>query len=100
MKIFARVRRWLVRLFSPKGCYYINGPEVLPMPLSPEREAELIAALDSEQARTQLVEHNLRLVVYIAKRFENTGTGIEDLISIGTLGLIKAINTFRTSDVL
>lgn len=95
MKLFANVRRLFLRLFSPRGCYYINGPEVLPLPLSPQQEAALIAKLDSEQAKTQLVEHNLRLVVYIAKRFENTGTGLEDLISIGTLGLMKAINTFR-----
>lgn len=95
MKLFANVRRLFLRLFSPHGCYYINGPEVLPMPLSPQQEAALIADLDSDRAKTQLVEHNLRLVVYIAKRFENTGTGLEDLISIGTLGLIKAINTFR-----
>ena len=88
------------RLFSArprkaKGLYYVNGPDVLPSPLSPEREAECIAHLEDENMRTKLVEHNLRLVVYIAKRCENAGTGIEDLISIGTAGLIKAINTFR-----
>lgn len=76
--------------------YYIHGPETLPSPLSHEEEAEAISALGKdERARTVLVEHNLRLVVYIAKKFENTGIGIEDLISIGTIGLIKAINTFR-----
>ena len=75
--------------------FYINGPDVLPAPLSPEEEAEHIARIDEEASRSVLIEHNLRLVVYIAKRFENTGTGIEDLISIGTVGLIKAINTFR-----
>ena len=80
----------------PKGVYYINGPDVLPPPLSKDEEAEAIAMMDlDEEARNLLVEHNLRLVVYIAKKFENTGTGIEDLISIGTVGLIKAINTFR-----
>ena len=79
-----------------EGVYYIHGPETLPAPLSQEEEAKAIAALGSdERARTVLVEHNLRLVVYIAKKFENTGIGIEDLISIGTIGLIKAINTFR-----
>ncbi len=76
--------------------YYIHGPETLPSPLSQEEEAKAISALETdERARGVLVEHNLRLVVYIAKKFENTGIGIEDLISIGTIGLIKAINTFR-----
>ncbi|MBE6584334.1 MAG: sigma-70 family RNA polymerase sigma factor [Ruminococcaceae bacterium] len=74
--------------------YYINGPETLPPPLSREQEEETISRLPDEAARNILIEHNLRLVVYIAKRFENTGIYIEDLISIGTLGLIKAINTF------
>ncbi len=77
--------------------YYINGPETLPPPLPPEEEAEAIEKLiyDDMDSRKLLVEHNLRLVVYIAKKFENTGVGIEDLISIGTIGLIKAINTFK-----
>ena len=79
-----------------KGVYYINGSAVLPAPLSREEEAELVIRLPSDEyARQILIEHNLRLVVYIAKRFENTGAGIEDLVSIGTIGLIKAINTFR-----
>ena len=78
------------------GIYYVNGPEVLPPPLSKEEEAEVIERLEwDENARQVLIEHNLRLVVYIAKRFENTGVGIEDLVSIGTIGLVKAINTFR-----
>jgi len=78
------------------GVYYVNGPEVLPPPLSKEEEAEVIERLEwDENARQVLIEHNLRLVVYIAKRFENTGVGIEDLVSIGTIGLVKAINTFR-----
>ena len=78
------------------GIYYINGPDVLPAPLTRDEEADVIARIESdENARSILIEHNLRLVVYIAKKFENTGTGIEDLISIGTVGLIKAINTFR-----
>ena len=81
---------------KPRGIFYVNGPDVLPPPLTPEEEAELIGQLDdNENARPMLVEHNLRLVVYIAKRFESTGIGIEDLVSIGTVGLIKAINTFR-----
>lgn len=95
MNLFARVRLWLARRLCKRGIFYIGGPEVLPAPLSPEREADYIASIEEEASRSVLVEHNLRLVVYIAKRFENTGTGIEDLISIGTVGLIKAINTFN-----
>ncbi|MBE6589868.1 MAG: sigma-70 family RNA polymerase sigma factor [Ruminococcaceae bacterium] len=95
----SKLFRWRVRtargIKKQKGLFYINGPDVLPHPLPPEVEAEYIARLSDEDARTKLIEHNLRLVVYIAKRFENTGTGIEDLISIGTMGLIKAVNTFR-----
>ena len=79
-----------------KGIYYINGSDVLPAPLSREEESEIINRLNEDKsARQTLIEHNLRLVVYIAKRFENTGAGIEDLVSIGTIGLIKAINTFQ-----
>ena len=86
----------LKRVFlRPKGVFYVNGPDVLPAPLSPEEEGEALSALPDEGARSKLIEHNLRLVVYIARRFENTGTGLEDLVSIGTMGLIKAINTFR-----
>lgn len=81
--------------------YYINGAATLPPPLSPDEEQEALSALDgvdtalAAKMRTLLIEHNLRLVVYIAKKFENTGAGLEDLISIGTIGLIKAINTFK-----
>lgn len=77
-------------------CDYINGSETLPPPLSKEEEAKTLAKLntDFENARETLIVHNLRLVVYIAKKFESTGIGIEDLISIGTIGLIKAVNTF------
>lgn len=79
-----------------KGIYYVNGSEVLPPPLSKEEESAAICMLgEDDGARQRLIEHNLRLVVYIAKRFENTGAGIEDLVSIGTIGLIKAINTFK-----
>ena len=76
--------------------HYIGGAEVLPAPLDAKREAECIENLGEEdgEARKCLIEHNLRLVVYIAKKFDNTGVGVEDLISIGTIGLIKAINTF------
>ena len=81
---------------AEEGVYYVNGPETLPPPLSREEEAEYIENLPfDEGARDKLIEHNLRLVVYIAKKFESTGIGIEDLVSIGTIGLIKAINTFR-----
>ena len=75
---------------------YINGAETLPPPLSKEDEAKTLAMLDNDfdKAREKLIVHNLRLVVYIAKKFESTGIGIEDLISIGTIGLIKAVNTF------
>ena len=88
---------WLRRVISRKrGIYYINGPQILPPPLSPEEEAETIANLEEDRSLCKiLIEHNLRLVVYIAKKFENTGTGLEDLISIGTIGLIKAVNTYR-----
>jgi RNA polymerase sporulation-specific sigma factor len=76
---------------------YICGSETLPPPLSPEEEALLISSFEKggEKVKRVLIEHNLRLVVYIARRFENTGIGIEDLISIGTIGLIKAINTYN-----
>ena len=90
--------RFLLRLRSrlwKNGIFYINGPETLPTPLSAEEEADCLARLPAEDARLKLIERNLRLVAFIAKRFEGTGVGIEDLISIGTMGLIKAINTFR-----
>lgn len=94
--MFLWFRRFLACMFrTRRGIYYVNGPDVLPAPLSPEEEAQALSRLpDDETARGMLIEHNLRLVVYIARRFENTGTGLEDLVSIGTVGLIKAINTF------
>ncbi|MGN1347097.1 MAG: RNA polymerase sporulation sigma factor SigK [Eubacteriales bacterium] len=77
--------------------YYINGAEVLPPPLSAEEEASVLARFEEDRSLADvLIRHNLRLVVYIAKKFEGSGTGIEDLISIGTIGLIKAINTYKT----
>ena len=78
------------------GIFYINGPETLPAPLSREEEEKVFTLLESDaaEARKELIVHNLRLVVYIARKFESTGVGIEDLISIGTIGLIKAVNTF------
>ena len=88
--------RLLLKLGIRKGTYYIGGADTLPPPLTAEEEAEIIAKLDDDGGyRHVLVERNLRLVVYIAKKFENTGVGIEDLNSIGTIGLIKAANTFR-----
>lgn len=96
-----KLHQWLERLLRRSGIrldelYYINGPQTLPPPLSREEEAELLdrIAID-ESARKVLVERNLRLVVYIAKKFESSSVGIEDLISIGTIGLMKAVNTFR-----
>ena len=87
----------LLGLVRPEKILYIGGSDGLPPPLSPEEERTLIARLaeGDEQARQTLIERNLRLVVYIARRFENTGVNIEDLISIGTIGLIKAVGTFR-----
>lgn len=81
-----------------KEVHYIGGTEVLPPPLEGSRETEMIRKLGTEcdeEAKKTLIEHNLRLVVYIAKKFDNTGVGVEDLISIGTIGLIKSINTFN-----
>lgn len=88
---------WLGVLPEPDGIYYIGGSDVLPPPLKGEEEKKALEALESgeEEARQLLIERNLRLVVYIARRFENTGVNLEDLISIGTIGLIKAIGTYR-----
>ena len=82
-----------------KCIYYIGGSDILPAPFDAETENAMLARLmqGDEQAKSSLIEHNLRLVVYIAKRFDNTGVGVEDLISIGTIGLIKAINTYEPS---
>ena len=89
-----------IRLFSRKSIHYIGGSDTLPPPLTHQEEAALLQQLDipeqCQSARQTLIERNLRLVVYIARKFENTGIGIEDLISIGSIGLIKAINTFKT----
>ena len=91
---------WLIQRgwLQPEKLHYIGGSDILPTPVSPEEEQALLRRLDQgdPSARKTLIEHNLRLVVYIARRFENTGVGIEDLISIGTIGLIKAISTFKT----
>ena len=89
-------RLWLW-LAAPQQLHYINGADTLPPPLPPEQEREALAALARGQtpARDLLITHNLRLVVYIAKKFETPTAGIEDMISIGTIGLIKAVNTFE-----
>ena len=90
------ILQWLLRkLGLTPPIHYIGGSDTLPPPLSKEREAELLKHMEEESARQELIDHNLRLVVYIARRFENTGINIEDLISIGTIGLIKAVGTYR-----
>ncbi len=96
-RILFRIKMFFVRRFSRKrALFYINGQQTLPKPLTLAEEEKIISMLELDPTlRTVLVERNLRLVVYIAKKFENTGTGLEDLISIGTIGLIKAINTFK-----
>lgn len=99
-KLFLRLKfrlyLWYCRLFRKNELYYINGSDTLPPPLDPEVEEEMIAKIHTDEARSVLIEHNLRLVAYIAKRFENTGANIEELISIGTLGLMKAVSTFNS----
>ena len=96
LKVVSKMRGFI---FSKQGeVHYIGGSEVLPAPLDSEQEAYVIGDLGTDndkEAKSILIEHNLRLVVYIAKKFDNTGIGVEDLISIGTIGLIKAINTFK-----
>lgn len=95
--VISALQRFLL-LPNEDEIFYIGGADVLPAPLEPETEAKMIEHLEdeeSESAKSTLIEHNLRLVVYIAKKFDNTGVGVEDLISIGTIGLIKSINTFK-----
>ena len=89
--------KWLLRQLHRDGIFYIGGSDILPPPLRGEEEQEAIrlAEAGDEAAKNRLIERNLRLVVYIAKRFENTGVNLEDLISIGTIGLIKAVGTYR-----
>lgn len=93
--LYAEVKK-IFGVKKAKDIFYINGPETLPAPLSKAQEEEVFLMLetDAENARSILITHNLRLVVYIAKKFESTGIGIEDLVSIGTIGLIKAVKTF------
>ena len=95
-RLYARWMRWLGMRRHQSRLDYIGGSDTLPHPLPPEQERAAVEAmaLGDKEARDLLIEHNLRLVVYIARKFDNTGVGLEDLISIGTIGLIKAVNTF------
>ena len=96
MKLLEKIRLLIVKLFRPKEVFYVNSVETLPPPLDPETEAEIIAQMESNPEKASiLIEHNLRLVVYIAKKFESTGILLEDLTSVGTIGLIKAIHTYK-----
>ena len=98
VKIMSRIVEVLIklRLMKPKGVYYLGGVNVLPPPLTSDEEIELLQKLEHDDSiKTILIESNLRLVVYISRKFENTGIDVEDLISIGTIGLIKAVNTFK-----
>lgn len=100
--MFNKIKQFIIKafckIFSAEHCYYINGPATLPAPLSAKEEAYLatLSANGDESARDTLIVHNLRLVVYIARKFDAAGANIEDLISIGTIGLMKAVNTFKT----
>ncbi len=101
MNLFSKLLGWLKQLRGGENVvHYLCGSEALPLPLSSDEEAEMIKKLeegeDAETVKAKLIEHNLRLVVYISRKFENTGVDGDDLISIGTIGLIKAINSFRS----
>ena len=101
MKLLNLLRTWLDKFVGGENVvHYLCGSEALPLPLSGEEEERLLQRLDAgddtEAVKASLIEHNLRLVVYISRKFENTGVDADDLISIGTIGLIKAINSFRT----
>ncbi len=92
-----KLKKFIIRLFKKQKCYYINGPETLPPPLDKEREEQIMEELRNgiDTNRELLIIHNLRLVVYIAKKFESKTTSTEDLVSIGTIGLMKAVKTFN-----
>ncbi len=99
-KYFSVLKNKLKSILGPdSGVYYVNGAQNLPAPLTKQEEETILEEIEKDnfEHRELLVIHNLRLVVYIARKFENTGIGIEDLVSIGTIGLIKAVNTFRPS---
>ena len=95
--MFKFIKKLFLKLFKKQKCFYINGPETLPPPLSKEKEAEIMEEIQNgiEDNRELLIIHNLRLVVYIAKKFESKTTSTEDLVSIGTIGLMKAVKTFN-----
>ena len=95
---FLQWLKMVLRRFRAQGVHYIGGSDVLPPPLSPEEEAAAVEANSGGDvaARNRLIEHNLRLVVFLARKFESSGVGTEDLISIGTIGLIKAVSTYRS----
>lgn len=99
LKLFWLKRRFLIILGAESEFFYVNGSQTLPAPLSKKQEGEILEQIENgnTENRDKLVVHNLRLVVYIARKFENTGIGIEDLVSIGTVGLIKAVSTFCPS---
>ena len=96
--MFEKIKHLLALIFGRNTLDYICGTEALPLPLSQEEESDKISLLESgdERAKSDLVEHNLRLVVYIAKKFEGSGVDGDDLVSVGTIGLIKAINSFKS----
>ncbi len=97
MRLLEKIRIFIIKIFKPKQIFYINSVETLPPPLEPEVEAEIISQMEGDPEKASvLIEHNLRLVVYIAKKFESTGIPLEDLTSVGTIGLIKAINTYKS----
>lgn len=99
MKVYDIFLNLIERFFKP-SCYYVGNGELLPPPLKSDEEEEYISLLPDENAKNTLIEHNLRLVVYIAKKFENTGISLEDLSSIGTIGLIKAVNSFNSEKAI
>lgn len=96
MKIIEKIKKFIAKHLNSLNVDYINGPDTFPAPLSYDEEQEIFKRLktDEKKAKEILITHNIRLVVYISKKFESTGIGVEDLVSIGTIGLIKAINTF------
>lgn len=100
MKLKEILRSFLRQMDAENTVDYICGTEALPLPLSPEEESEMLGKLEqgeeTDKVKAELIQHNLRLVVYIARKFDNTGVDSDDLISVGTIGLIKAINSFRT----
>ncbi len=99
MELLNIIKKWLEEhLLADRGLFYIGGSDTLPAPLGRSEEEAAVRAMENgdEEAKKKLTEHNLRLVVYISRRFENTGVNLEDLISIGTIGLMKAVNTFRS----